>query len=321
MKNNLSPTERYLQENRYVNELKRCLLMKATSKFQLLNDLKRYIPRQAVLLYKSARAFLEYVVIDLIFNYKSILNLVRLKNSKINKSALVIGNGPSQGFLSYEFLNKFKNSGGETFVVNYWQVNESFCLFVPDFIVISDPATLNFNEQELALSEKNASLLAYLNKNHGVNIICPLNRVSEMVQLFGKERVIGFVDTELRDLTSNIWPIFPRGYVSMTLYKALAMSTWFGYSNIYVIGMDNTYPRNIYSDKNNSKLILEVHSGIADYVTDHTCFYPSMGALMDSIASLFHDAHKFKKYSQIKNLDLYSLTDSFKKIEINNVFD
>jgi hypothetical protein len=241
--------------------------------------------------------------------------MVKLRNTKKVKSALVIGNGPSQGYLSIDYLEKFKSLGGEVFVVNYWYENEGLSKFIPNYIVISDPNTLSFGKLPDILLEKNKAMLNYLQRNEEIKILAPLNRMAELESLLGHGRVFGFVDLELRRLTNNIHPIFPRGYVSMTLFKALALSIWFGYKEIFLIGMDNTYPRNIYCDKNNKILNLEIHAGVDNFVADQTPLYSSIGEAMQSITNLFMDSYKFRKATNVKNLDQYSLTDAFEKIE------
>ena len=151
-------------------------------------------------------------------------------------------------------------------------------------------------------------------KNVSVMIACPLERCSELSEIFGKERILGFADQELRMWTNNINPIFPRGYLSMTLYKALALAIWFNYRKIYIIGMDNTYPRNIYCDQNNKFMNHEIHSGVKDFLFDQSALYKSIGDGITEIAQIFYDVRKFKN-EKIINLDPYSLTDVFLKID------
>ena len=104
----------------------------------------------------------------------------------------------------------------------------------------------------------------------------------------------------------------------MTLYKSLANALWYGYKSIYILGMDNTYPRNIYSDKDNNILNLEIHSGTPDYVADISQYYGCMGDLLVDLSNIFYDAKKFANKSII-NLDPYSLTDAFKKIPTRDI--
>ena len=100
----------------------------------------------------------------------------------------------------------------------------------------------------------------------------------------------------------------------MTLYKALAMANWFGYQKIFVIGMDNTYPRDLYCDSQNKILMLENHTGEVDSVDDRSYMYDCVGDALAHLALLFFDAYKFSN-AKTRNLDPYSLTDAFKKVE------
>jgi hypothetical protein len=117
--------------------------------------------------------------------------------------------------------------------------------------------------------------------------------------------------------SKNINPLFPRGYLSMTLYKALSLALWFDYDRIFVLGMDNTYPRNVYCDRRNRILNLEVHAGTEDYTADWGDVYGSMGDLLFELSHLFYDARKFAPNARIVNLDPYSLTDAFEKADID----
>jgi len=62
-----------------------------------------------------------------------------------------------------------------------------------------------------------------------------------------------FLSLAQLSIWKNINPLMPRGYMSITLYKALAWCIYLGYKSIGVLGMDNTLPKNIY----NSTLSLE----------------------------------------------------------------
>ena len=87
-----------------------------------------------------------------------------------------------------------------------------------------------------------------------------------MTALFPRSRITGITDEEIR-IFGNTSPVFPRGYVSMTLFKALALALFIDYDSIFVLGMDNTYPRNLYCDTHNRVMRLEHHAK-GDY---HLC--------------------------------------------------
>jgi hypothetical protein len=114
-------------------------------------------------------------------------------------------------------------------------------------------------------------------------------------------------------------PIRPRGYISLTLYKALALAIYQGYSEIYVLGMDNTEHLNLASDVNNSILNRSNHSYSTktDEMTDISdLFSDGIAGAFLMYAQTFGDLKKFR--AKITNLDKHSLTSQFPKIDGHN---
>lgn len=298
-------TSRYKKENEYVMSLPRVLYKGSAVAFYPDSVLWLFFKK-----INSLRSVLKYFI-QVITKWRWLAKIKGLRNSGSSVDAIVIGNGPSQGYLDVTRLLRFKAKGGEVICINFWTDNENLCKVIPTYLVISDPLSLSSIATDY-IKEKNDELLSYLLKNASVIIVCPLERCDELSELFGNDRVLGFVDQELRMWTSNISPMYPRGYTSMTLFKALAVAIWFNYRKIYIIGMDNTYPRNIYCDHDNKIINHEIHAGANDYTIDLSDYYKSVGDGMTEIAQLFYDARKFKN-EKILNLDPYSLTDVFKK--------
>lgn len=308
-------TTKYLEENEYVDGLPRVVLALPDIKSGWRHRIPKFIKeplRCVLLIYRFIR--------EVFTAHVWYVGLFRLKGFGQGKNALVIGNGPSQGLLDLELVQKFKEDGGEIFVVNFWNVNEKLSSCIPDFIVISDPATLAPDGGFPSVRDKNRILKEYIEKNKDIKLICPLSRCSELSIFFGSERIFGFSDIELNLFSKNIKPIFPRAYLSMTLYKAIAVALWFNYEKIYVIGMDNTYPRDIYCDINNRILSLERHAGVSDYVLDVTESDGSISNRLADLSRLFRDASLLRGDGKVINLDKYSLTDAFPKIDIANRF-
>ena len=304
-----TPTYLYRKENEYVLSLPRMIAQ---------GCVRKNYPDSVIWLFfkkiNSLRSVIRYFI-QVVTKWRWLKKTWRLKCRGLFLDAIVIGNGPSQGFLDACSVLKFKENGGEIICINYFLDNEEFCNVVPTYLVISDPLSLSLSA--LApdyIKDKNEKLLSYLLKNVSVTIVCPLERCDQMSEVFGEERVLGFVDQELRMWTSNINPMYPRGYTSMTLYKALAVAIWFNYRKIYIIGMDNTYPRNIYCDQDNKFINHEIHSGAKDYSLDQSALYESVGDGLTEISLLFYDARKFRN-EKVLNLDPYSLTDVFKKLK------
>jgi hypothetical protein len=127
--------------------------------------------------------------------------------------------------------------------------------------------------------------------------------------------VVYFDDRTLIGWSKNISPVHPRGYGSLTSYKAMAIACFAGYSRIGIIGFDNSQFRNVYTNPRNRiyqkslyfydesmdlELTDSLHNGIADY------FYDT--------SNTFSYLRMFSKFP-IVNLDQNSLADQFVKIQ------
>jgi hypothetical protein len=298
-------TSLYIEENQYLMSLPRMVEE---------GNIRKYYPDSVLWLFfkkiNSLRSVVRYFI-QVISKWRWLRKTWKLMHRGEFLDAIVIGNGPSQGYLDVMSLLDFKANGGEVICVNFWMDNEYICEVIPTYLVISDPLTLSLSVPDY-IKDKNERLLSYLLINASVIIVCPLERCEQLSAIFGNERILGFVDQELRMWTRNINPMYPRGYLSMTLYKALAVAIWFNYRKIYIIGMDNTYPRNIYCDQDNKVINHEIHAGDNDILADQSAIFSSVGDALTEVAQLFHDLQKFKN-DKILNLDPYSLTDVFKK--------
>jgi hypothetical protein len=254
----------------------------------------------------------------LILGWREISKLTSIKGSKVDRRAIIIGNGPSQDLIDHAALRKFKQNGNDIHVINYWNTNTRLSSISPSYFITSDPNTLcesKYEEPNSDISKSNANLRKYLLEDSNITIMAPIWQVKYLKSIFGASRVMGFIDTEMRTLSSNIDPRFPRGYLSMTLFKALAIAIHMGYREIYLIGMDNTYPRDIYCDSNNHIYRRERHAGGNDYMVDVTTLNPSMAVQMQDIFNLFSDLNRCFSNLNVLNLDPYSLTDVFPKVK------
>ena len=303
--NSSSPYARYMRDNQYVLSLPRERVNVAKPSKEVGLSLRSLLLTH---LRELSRCFIR-LPYDYWYARKEIYATMRKKGAKKKLSAIVIGNGPSQSSLSSDELNHFKASGGDTIVVNYWNLNKQIKGHIPSYIVFSDPDTFQ--------GEYGEELVDYLKSNKEIQVVMPANRFSDILVKKGIEnRVFMFIDTEIK-MFRGISPCLPRGYLSMTLYKALAWALHLGYHKIGVIGMDNTYPRDLYCDESNRVLNREVHAGMSDSVCDLSEIYPSVAAAVYDIYRLFKDLELFPN-SSIYNLDRYSLTDRFKKVSFGD---
>jgi hypothetical protein len=306
------PTEVYLSENIRIHSLRReNIAYSGNSKEIECTSIRKILIQKLSNLFIGSLRYCR----DLAKHRTHYFSLLRLRKSK-NCSAIVIGNGPSQGYLTKKCLQNFRDDGGSIYSVNYWNKNQSLASIAPDYLVISDPGTLA-NPAEMSLSREryldNEALLSYLHKNPYIAVFCPFARVDYIISLIGEKRVFGFCDVEIRWISSNINPLFPRGYLSMTLLKALSLSIFLGHKKIFVIGMDNTYPRNLYCDSENHIINHEIHAGVPDYISDFSSMFPTIASYMQEMLFLFGDITRCFSNKPVINLDPYSLTDAFKK--------
>lgn len=240
--------------------------------------------------------------------------LTRLRDSEQNRTVLVVGNGPSQSTVSAEDLAAFKARGGHIVVVNAFFNSDALIEVGPTAVVWSDGLTISrLLGDGVGLRRFRASL-----GSNAPSIFVPHRLRAEVGRLGVDCPVVPFCDTEIRFRwlreSRSTRPDRPRSYVSMTLLKALAIAQWIGYGNILVLGMDNTYPRDLYCSANNQILLRERHAFEADYVNDLTQEFRSVGDFLYEISLLMLDLAKFTD-DRVVNLDPYSLTDAFEKVD------
>ena len=115
-------TEEYLKKNREIKKYTKIIESKRTPH-------KIYHPSFKVvkddLLY-SLKCLFKYPL-ELLVGRKYWKNLKKLKYRGRGKKILVLGNGPSQGYLSADYVNKFLSNGNAVMVINHLYHNEIFC--------------------------------------------------------------------------------------------------------------------------------------------------------------------------------------------------
>jgi hypothetical protein len=305
-------TLKYIQDNQYIYEIEReKVISEKQKKINFDHTIKALVWKN----FKNILSAIKNYPLEIIKGYQYFNKTKNLKKKK-GKKALVIGNGPSQGTLKYKDLTQFKENGGEIFCVNYWTENEELYKHVPDWILISDPNI--FNEENRSNVIRMKKFINYLENNKNIKLIMPVTLINKFPNNLLNE-IYAFSDVEL-NMWRNINPLLPRGYLSMTLYKALAFAIYLEFDTIAVIGMDNTYPRNIYNDFDNKVCNLETHAGREDTLLDMSDLFPTVASLLSEHTRLFYHLEYFPKYN-IYNLDKFSLTDRFNKITKKEFFE
>lgn len=277
----------------------------ARCRTESLHDVRRLAKKY----WKSQKRQVKFVT-DTILKRANYSPVRARRDSCVDSPAIVIGNGPSRAMLSPQLLRSFQDLGGMAYCVNYFGVDDAFSGIAPDVLTVSDPSMMNDIIDLLERTGTRPKVLA-----------APLKRVRDSDRRELERRgvtFLGFCDDEIRFRPSfresmSIRPDRPRSYESMTLYKALALALWMGHSRVFVIGMDNTYPRDLYCDPENHLWHRERHADRDDSRTDWSQLYCSVGDALLGFSLLFTDLRKFRD-DRILNLDCYSLTDAFAKV-------
>ena len=230
-----------------------------------------------------------------------------LQNSKGNLEALVLGNGPSLAKLNPERVSL---ANPDIWVVNdFYKVKQALKLKVTHY-VLSDPAY--FSGLPDQINSKLKPVLEYV-KIKNSTLILP-HWAKDMVLIEGNTTPIFYFDDRcLSAWSKNTTPLKPRGYIGLTLYKALGFVLYLGYKKIYILGMDNSEFLNYRSDEANRLLHFDNHA----YQNSGTAFDMSklyLDGMASAFSSLSHNFGDLRKFNgPIVNLDVQSLTTRFPK--------
>lgn len=233
-----------------------------------------------------------------------------MKDSKIGKVALVLGNGKSLEKLNTAEIHKYVD---DIFVVNDFFKTKISSKVKPNFYCLSDPAS--FSDVKFNTGNQGSHFSRYLN-DLKITLLLPHNANYE-----GSHAVLKFNDLESPFYSSkNINPIKPRGYTSVTLYKALAVACYLNYDKIFILGLDNTEFQGYSSNKYNHVIATPIYASFdlehsQDLGSRHMdVLISGISGRMTSYGRLFSDLRKFP-IEKIENLDEFSLTDAFPKLQ------
>lgn len=265
----------------------------------LYSDFKHTLKDQLIIIY-----WLK----DYFVNFAEYSYLKKVKSSKNNKKAIIIGNGPSLDLIPINAIIEFQKNEGEVFTVNYFNRKQSMRNIKPDFYFSADPNT--------HLSDNFCDVIDQIKNSEKCKIFVPTYSIKIYKNIFKQQRVHGFCAIQKRRNffreNTKIRPDRPNSFSSMTAYYALALAIWLDYKEIYIIGIDNTYLSNVIC--NNKNEIFEVlnHAGVESSLINRSSEFDSIFDYLFESARLFYDLNKFKS-EKIINLDPNSLVDSFKK--------
>jgi hypothetical protein len=259
-----------------------------------------------------------FLFFEICIGYKYLKKTFFLKNTNKKINALIVGNGPSLNFLKKKDLIIFKKKN-HLLAVNYWNEQSNLCSVIPDYLCLSDPSLFDKKFRSRDFNKRDKNLINYLQRHSSIILLTPPRLIKNIKESGLKNRLYSFVDTELNYWVNFTCPLLPRGYISVSFLKLLSFGLWLGYKKIFVLGFDNTYPKDLFSNFNNRILEYNHHTNSKnDYVQDQTAVYSDIGDILGELSELFFSIRRFKKYKNIFNLDQFSINTNFKKKSILN---
>ena len=251
-------------------------------------------------------------------NREAINTTRRLKGTCKGRKAFVFANGPSLDILDpSKILIYQKDADFDVFAVNSY-INSAFSEIVkPNYYVLSDPVYFGHNTTKHTPEVMQEALTAVDKvKKIGATVFVP----TKYYQTFFYKKKYAFCDAEsvFSDNVSDITK--PRGFQSMTAYKALSIACFLGYDEIYIAGFDNNYFKTLEVDKNNLIYYCNSHfyAPTAKNLLPAIGWGSDIGEILYDLHFLFRDLKKFSD-KHIINLDENSLVDCFSKSHILDV--
>jgi hypothetical protein len=256
----------------------------------------------------------RYQLLHMLPNRRPLAKMRGLRGTKVGREAFVLANGPSLGKLDPNKVRRLQQEGRDVFAVNHYITSEFGKIVPPDCYVLSDPAFFDVRDNDIS-EELRSSIDASVRALQEANV-----QVFVPAQFFRKWRgpdAYPFCDSENLFSGNAGEPTAPRGYVSMTAYKALSVACFLGYEKIYIGGFDNDYFRSLVVDRENQPSFTDSHFyGAAKPIRARN---ESVGDLLWSYYMLFVGIEKFRRFP-IVNLDPDGLVDAFPKSHSLDVY-
>ncbi len=275
--------------------------------------LKNYI---GYYIYIKLRVLAEFIVFTLP-NINRINQIKKLRNTKIGKNVFVFANGPSLNKIDPYKIKRYQDLGFDVFAGNSY-INSQFAnIVIPNYYIYSDPVHFGkkCNNEIYEKYFKDVKKTLEL----GITLFIP-HRFCK-----GINWAKTYVFNDSFDIFSNnvIDMTKRKGYVPMTLYKALSTAAYMGYEKIYIIGFDNDYFKHLQVDEKNNIYYLDNHfydKNNSDLTKRKEEIHYSMGEVLLNTSLLFFGLENFKKLPII-NLDNNSLVDCFSKSHNLDVYN
>lgn len=238
-----------------------------------------------------------------------------LKNKSSEKVCIVMGNGPSL-IKTRTIIDKILlKEKAEIIAVNQFPLTKAAETWKPTYLILSDSDSKPDSKKDFTIR-----LWQWIILNPDTKIIVPSEwRNSVKIKLGNKARnnVYFFCNLSLYGFTSNINPIFPRGYISLTSYVGLAVANYLNFSKIYISGMDSDQFKNLNVNQDNKMILKPIYfdeNAISEDILLNELYSQGIGGyLYGSSASILSMRKCFSKL-KIYNIDPDSLLDFFPKL-------
>ena len=237
------------------------------------------------------------------------------KNTKSDKDLMIIGGGPSVSQLNIKQVVESQTSGSLDVMVMNWYSHTRYAEIIrPDYYVLSDPFTIPGGNNSWK-SQNTAEIWKKLEQWPDSKLIVPAHWFP-LMQSVDNGVACYIDDRELVGFSSNIDITKPRGYCSLTAYKAIAAGIYMGYQNIFLIGFDGSTfastivdeDNHLYEGKNNNS-----DTEFTPIVKLDSYFPNGIADLLFANSSAFLDLRKCFKNKNVVNLQRDSYIDAFRK--------
>ena len=271
------------------------------------------LQKSRVLLVYLARSILEWRHLR-----KAHQHSKKARGAYAHKDALIIANGPSVNNLNIAKVLEAQTSGEiDVFALNWFPLSDLAKTLVPDFFCLSDPQNRPGSETAFK-GHKSEKIWTYFNSHPQMKLILPHNWL-KYDQLIKNKVEIWIDDRELVGWSRSNSVLRSRGYSSVTAHKTIAAAIHMGYRTIYLIGLDNSVFKNVIVNERNELGDNPSHFYDSDststLIHNKRTFPFGMQDYLYNYSALFHDLRHSFVSSSIVNLDRYSLTDCFHKLD------
>ena len=257
---------------------------------------------------------------ELILGFNFFLETFKKKNSEHKNKCIILDDGCSLNKLRKKNMKKFQDDGNKIFAINYWNENKKYNKIIPNYLILSDPKIFKskVDSKNLNLYKRKNNLLRYINKNSGIILIIPSNFLKYAKKKINNT-ILTFSDSELDFMNIFTNPFFPRGYFSVPVVNALSVAKWLNFKKIFLLGIDNTFFRYLFSDKKNRILYLNIKYNKKTSLINYSNYFDSTFDYFMYHIKIFRSFETLSKSKNIFNLDEYSLTSFFKKKKVSEI--